>query len=239
MTPLRNRVLIIEDDEIYRYELTDFLTQAGYEVYQATTGQNVNEEIELHTINLLILDLSLPGMNGFEIARKVKSVYSTIGIILLTGRTSRSDRIESYNSGADIFLAKSTANHEEILAALGSLERRFEIKSTHTIWNLDADTGELFNTQHDKGLQLTATEAYLIKILITANNHILENETIFSELERYHLRKSLDKRSLENIISRLKHKIFDAFKHNQKTSPIIRSIRGIGYQLTYPIILIR
>lgn len=239
MTSLRNKVLIIEDDEIYRYELTDFLTQSGYEVYQAVTGQNVNDEIELNTINLLILDLSLPGLNGFEIARKVKSVYTTIGIILLTGRTSRSDRIEGYHSGADIFLAKSTANHEEILAALGSLERRFEIKSTHTTWTLHSDSSELFNTQQDKSLQLTAIEAHLLKLLLTANNRILENDTIISELERYHLKKSLDKRSLENIVSRLKHKIFVTFGYDQKASPIIRSVRGIGYQLTYAIVLIR
>lgn len=239
MRPSNNRVLIIEDDEIYRYELTDFLTHAGYEVFQATTGQNVNEEIDLKNINLLILDLSLPGMNGFEIAQQVKAVYSTIGIILLTGRTARADRIEGYKSGADIYLAKSTADHEEILAALGSLERRFETIPTHTVWSLHADTGELFNAQQSKNLQLTTTEAHFIKLLITAPNRILENDTVCSEFERLHIRKSLDKRSLENIVSRLKRKIFDTFECDQKTSPLVRSVRGIGYQLNYTIVLVR
>ena len=81
MIPSLNRILIIEDDEIYRFELSDFLEQAGYEVFQATTGKNANEDIDLHKINLLILDLSLPGLNGFEIAREVKAVYSTVGIV--------------------------------------------------------------------------------------------------------------------------------------------------------------
>lgn len=238
MSPPHNKVLIIEDDEIYRYELSDFLSQAGYEVIQATTGQNINEEIGLHHINLMILDLSLPGLNGFEIAQQVKTVYSTVGIILLTGRTARADRIEGYKSGADIYLAKSTADHEEILAALGSLERRFETKPATSIWSLDAETHKLYNAQLDKHLQLTTTEAQLIKLLITAPNRLLENDTIFCEFERHHIRKSLDKRSIENIVSRLKRKVFDFFEYDQKASPIIRSVRGIGYQLNYKIMLV-
>ncbi len=239
MIPLNNRVLIIEDDEIYRFELSDFLTRSGYEVFQANTGQNVNDEIDTNNIHLLILDLSLPGLSGFEIAQQVKAVYSAVGIILLTGRTARADRIEGYKRGADIYLGKSTADHEEILAALGSLERRFEITPINSTWSISTETGELFNTHYSKNLQLTPTEMHLIKILIMAPDHILENDTIFSELERQHLRKSLDKRSLENIVSRLKKKVFDTFDCDQKTSPIIRSIRGIGYQLNYSIVLIR
>lgn len=239
MSPSNNRVLIIEDDEIYRYELSDFLTQSGYEVFQATTGQNVNEEIDLNKISLLILDLSLPGLNGFDIAQQVKAAYSTVGIMMLTGRTAIADRIGGYNSGADIYLGKSTADHEEILAALGSLERRFEKTPASTTWSLHADTGVLFNAQHDKNLQLTAIETHLIKLLITAPNRILENDTIFSEFERLQIKKTLDKRSLENIISRLKRKVLETFECDQKPSPIIRSIRGIGYQLNYSIVLAR
>lgn len=239
MIPSHNRILIIEDDEIYRFELSDFLEQAGYQVFQATTGYNANEEINLHNINLLILDLSLPGLNGFEIARKVKAVYSTVGVIVLTGRTARIDRIEGYNSGADIYLAKSTADHEEILAALGSLERRFEIASATAVWNIHSETGRLTNNQTETSLQLTVTETLLIKLLLTAPNHILENDRIFSEIEQRHLRQTLDKRSVENVIARLKIKISDKFKVDQKANPIIRSIRGIGYQLNYSIALIR
>jgi len=239
MKPSNNRVLIIEDDEIYRFELSDFLKRSGYEVFEANTGQNVNDEIDLNQINLLILDLSLPGLSGFEIAQQVKTVYSTVGIILLTGRTARADRIEGYQRGADIYLGKSTADHEEILAALGSLERRFETTPINTTWSMRTETGELFNTHYDKSLILSPTETHLIKILMTAPDHILENDRIFAELENHHVRKSLDKRSLENIISRLKKKVFDTFHHDQKTSPIIRSIRGIGYQLNYAIVLVR
>jgi two-component system OmpR family response regulator len=239
MIPSLNRILIIEDDEIYRFELSDFLEQAGYEVFQATTGKNANEDIDLHKINLLILDLSLPGLNGFEIAREVKAVYSTIGIIVLTGRTARVDRIEGYNSGADIYLAKSTADHEEILAALGSLERRFEIASTTAAWNIHSETGRLTNNQTEISLQLTVTETFLIKLLLTAPDHILENDRIFAEIEQHRLRQMLDKRSVENVIARLKIKIAERFGIDQKSNPIIRSIRGIGYQLNYSISLVR
>lgn len=239
MIPSHNRILIIEDDEIYRYELSDFLVQAGYEVFQATTGKSVLEEIDLHQINLLILDLSLPGLSGFEIAQQVKSVYSTIGIILLTGRTARADRIEGYNRGADMYLAKSTADHEEILAALGSLERRSDSAMSTAGWTLQVETGRLTNAQTDTSLQLTVTELLLLRLLVTAPNHILENDRILAEIEQHHSRQMLDKRSLENVMTRLKRKVFEQFEIDQKANPIIRSIRGIGYQLNYSISIVR
>lgn len=234
-----HKVLIIEDDEIYRFELSDFLIQEGYEVFQATTGHHIVNEIDRHQINLLILDLSLPGLNGFEIAETVKSVYPSVGIILLTGRTARTDRIEGYNRGADIYLAKSTVDYEEILAAIGSLERRFETVSTNHSWSIHVDSGMLTNTQSGTQLQLTISEALLIKLLIPAPNRVLESETIISEIERHQLRQSPDKRSLENIVSRLKVKIATSFGVDQKSHPIIRPVRGIGYQLIYPIVLSR
>jgi len=86
---------------------------------------------------------------------------------------------------------------------------------------------------------LTVTELLLLRLLVTAPNHILENDRILAEIEQHHSRQMLDKRSLENVMTRLKRKVFEQFEIDQKANPIIRSIRGIGYQLNYSISIIR
>ncbi|MFW8744918.1 response regulator transcription factor [Mesorhizobium japonicum] len=226
-------IAIVEDDTILREELHHFLANNGFQVSVVNNGISLNELLTEENPDLIIVDINLPGENGHEIAKRVRSNQPGIGIITLTARTSLADRVKSYDSGADIYLPKPTAP-EELLAAILSLIRRYSIQKLDGALTLDTMKSLILLPNGDQ-LPLTRTELILLKGLIQAPNHYLESSVI-SEL----LGGSIDgngatKRALENTISRLRKKIapfVDIVDHD-----IIKSARGSGYQLCIKIII--
>ncbi|MBU3588273.1 response regulator transcription factor [Polynucleobacter sp. 31A-FELB] len=225
------KIAIIEDDVILREELSQFLQSHHFIVHEVNNGLSLGDLLLNKSIDVIILDLNLPGQSGFEIAKSVRATYPQIGIAMLTARTALVDRIKSYEYGADIYLPKPTPP-QELLAAINSLARRIGDTKPDG-WVLHAQSGQLISPNDENTIQLIAVEMLLLKALAQAPNHSLESESICEILSEQLAMETMTKRSLENIISRLRKKIQPALDGSERR--IIHSVWGTGYQLYLPI----
>lgn len=118
------RILIVDDDERLQGALKDFLTPNGYEVHSMMSGRGVCERIEMYRPDIVILDVMLPGEDGFSALRRIRTI-SQVPVIMLTARGEDTDRIVGLEMGADDYLLKPF-NPRELLARIRAVLRRFE-----------------------------------------------------------------------------------------------------------------
>jgi len=227
------RIAVVEDDSILREELCSFLTDQGFIAHEVMLGLALDSLLLEHDVDLVLLDVNLPGESGFDIAHRLKRDHPDIGILMLTARTTLSDRVKSYESGVDIYLPKPTPA-EEILAALKSVHRRL-IQNREAVsgWTLVLNTRQLIFSQRNVDLHLTMTEVHILATLIHSKDNKIDADSFCAELSKKSNRLPISRRALENSISRLRKKIYDV-------SPIdgahfIDSVWGYGYQLCVPI----
>jgi len=228
-------VAIIEDDAILREELSQFLQVHQFKVFEANNGLALDDILLRQSIDVLVLDLNLPGQSGFDIAKKIRFSHPQIGIAMLTARTALADRIKSYENGADIYLPKPTPP-KELLAAINSLARRIVEKKPNG-WLLYTYSGQLISPDGLNKIPLISTEILLLKALCTAPNHSLESESICEILSEQLGTEIMTKRSLENIISRLRKKVQSSLDESG-FNRIIQSAWGTGYQLCLPLSIV-
>ena len=229
------RLAIVEDDLILREELSHFLSGYGVVVFEVNSGLSLDELLMRNTVDLLILDLNLPGQNGLEIALRIRQNMPNIGIIMLTARTAMADRIKGYENGADIYLPKPTSG-PELLAAIISLHRRIKDQKNTAQWTLDMKQRLLIPCDDLEVIPLTAIECLLIMTLTNAPNHSLDTDEICEIISQKNHGELVTKRALENIISRLRKKIAATVSEPKLQS--IRSIWGLGYEICLPIAII-
>lgn len=228
-------IAIVEDDVILREELSAFLTAQGHVVHELISGTALDDLFQETLVDIIILDLNLPGQSGFEIAQRYRASYPELGIIILSARTATMDRISSYDNGADIYMPKPCPPGE-LLAAIKSLSRRVKSSQMSDAWQLDAVRHVLTSANGATTIQLLAVEAYIIELLARAPKYQMSGEDlcvlIAENCPSGDSSEALTRRALENKISRLRKKFAD----DTKTEPtIIRSIRNEGYQLCIPV----
>jgi DNA-binding response OmpR family regulator len=221
-------IAVVEDDAILREELAHFLRNNSHVVTELVTGLGLEELLTKQRVDVVILDLNLPGVSGFDIAIRLKKHHPEIGILMLTARTSLPDRVKSYNSGADIYLPKPTAPLE-ILAAVNSLGRRLAKPVLMESWRLSTAHHALFSPDSSQKILLSPIEEALLICLCQANDFTQDTDTLCQVLSRKTYCPPVTRRALENIISRLRKKLADCM--GEDTGQFIRSVRGIGYQL--------
>lgn len=231
-------IAIVEDDTILREELEHFLLSHGHVVHAMVGGAALDDLSQETAIDILILDLNLPGLSGLEIAQLYREKYHDLGIIILSARTSAVDRIGSYDCGADIYIPKP-CSPGELLAAIGSLARR--VRS-----NLKSDTWRVYPARHlikspngSKVISLLRVETSILTLLARAPKQQLSADDlcllIASGTAVQQPVEPITRRALENSISRLRRKF------NEKDtfdSSFIRSVRGEGYQLCAPVAIV-
>lgn len=225
------KIAIVEDDVILREELSQFLQSHHFMVYEANNGLALNDILLNTKIDLIILDLNLPGQSGLNIAQSIRTSYPKIGIIMLTARTELMDRIKSYEHGADIYLPKPTPALE-LLGVINSFVRRLSTSNSNN-WVLLTQSCQIAPPNDLEKIDLIPIEVLLLKALAQAPNYTLESESICEILSDHVNTEVMTKRSLENMISRLRKKIQPALRTQERR--IIHSVWGTGYQLCLPL----
>lgn len=228
------KIAIIEDDAILREELSQFLQSHGFIIFEVNNGISLLEILSEDQIDVIVLDLNLPGQSGLEIAKSVRRTYPNIGVVMLTARTALADRIKGYESGADIFLPKPTPP-QELLVAIKNLARRIN-QARPEGWILSVQAGKLIHPGGVNAITLLAIECFLLNALACAPNRVLETETICELLSEKVGGEAITKRSLENTISRLRKKIQPLLEGDERR--IIHSVWGSGYKLYLPLAIL-
>jgi DNA-binding response OmpR family regulator len=230
-TPLELNIAIVEDDVILREELGHFLRSHHHHVYALVSGPALDDLFLEKSIDIVILDLNLPGESGLSIAERFRAQYPDLGIIVLSARTSGIDRIGSYDNGADIYIPKPCLP-DELLAAVLSLGRRVKKSNIEGFWYLDLIKQVLVSSDNKLSLEVSAIEAQIVFALSRATERSMSSAELCDWLAQSQAKEAVSKRALENLISRLRKK----FKSSDKSDfSIIRSVRNEGYQLCLPV----
>ena len=234
-TPKPVHVLAIDDDPLVRQMIADYLTDNDIEVTVVGSGREIAEVMARHTIDLLLLDLKLPGEDGMQIARNLRA-ESDVPIIMLTGRKDEADRVMGLELGADDYLTKPFSPRE-LLARIRALLRRSRAHETvadglsrirayrFAGWELNVRLRRLRSPQGET-IPTTNSEFNLLVAFLAAPQRVLSREQLL-ELSRLHDDEVYD-RSVDVQVGRLRRKIEQKGARTQ----LIRTERGAGYVFT-------
>jgi two-component system, OmpR family, response regulator len=228
-------ILIVDDQKEICDVVQEYLAGEGYRVSAANDGPAMRRLIGQHAIDLVILDLMLPGEDGLTLARALRS-ESNVGIIILTGRGETVDRIIGLEMGADDYLPKPF-HLRELLARVKSVLRRVsarsqdkqspgnQSKARFAGWNLDLSTRELMSPAGSE-VRLTTGEFDLLAAFVNNANQVLSRDRLL-DLARNREAGPFD-RTIDVQVGRLRRKLED---DPQKPS-MIKTVRGTGYIFT-------
>ncbi len=224
-----SRILLVEDEETLAIGVEYNLNEEGYSVVWAKNGREALEFFGSRAFDLIILDIMLPFIDGFEVARKIREKTPQVPIIMLTARTGLKDRVKGLETGADDYLTKPF-HLEELLARIKSLLRRkqwYQASAAdmpqYRFGDNEIDFRNLTAKTENETINLTYQEAAVLRYLIQNKNHIVSREDLLEHV--WGMSPKVQTRTVDNFIARLR-KYFEPDRGNPK---YIQSIRGTGY----------
>jgi DNA-binding response OmpR family regulator len=228
-------VAIVEDDDDLRETIIRFLGNVGIEAIGFTNAGDLNDEFGTISADVIILDVNLPGENGFVAAARLRA-RSMVGIIMLTGRTDQQDRLLGLSMGVDHYLAKPV-DLRELESLIRNLARRLpttqrresapsELKEPEgPVWTLDREQWSLV-TPNGTAVELSAAEFQVLAPIFESPGRALSRDEINAKLGKPRL--NAENRSLDVLISRTRRKI-----ETVAGQPLpLRAARGTGYVFT-------
>jgi two-component system, OmpR family, response regulator len=220
------RILVVEDDSVLRDGLTRSLRNAGYAVDTAEDGKLADDLLSVHTFDLLVLDLGLPGIDGQEVLRRLRRRGSTIPVLILTARDSVEDRVAGLDLGADDYMVKPF-NLAELEARTRALVRRVQSAATARITHaaLTLDTAARRAFVGSEALDLSAREVALLEALLLSTGRVVSKDQLADRL--YGVSDEVGPNAIEVFVHRLRRKI-------EPAGVVIRTIRGLGYLVEKP-----
>ncbi len=227
------RVLVVDDDRFLCQLLRDYLSLHAFEVSFAHNGPDGVSLALSSEVDAVILDVMLPGMNGFEVLRRIRD-RSEVPVLMLTARGDEPDRIAGLNKGADDYLPK-TFSHKELLARLNAVIRRSSAartKDKYSAGDLSVDSARRLAHLSDSRLDLTPVEFDILLALMRAGGRVLSREQLLQEASKRGF--DVSERSVDVHISSLRRKLGDGSKAGETLPRYIETVRNIGYRLSSP-----
>lgn len=224
--PGRMRILVVEDDPRMASLLSRALREFGYAVDIVGDGNEAVEQGLLGSHDLVVLDILLPGMNGFDVCRRLRTVLTATPILMLSARSEIADRVRGLDLGADDYLPKPFAI-EELRARVAALMRRRSLPQqlTLTVGSIRLDRGKRVVEAHGQIVELTAKEYALLEYLLLNRGRVVTRQEIAEHVwdERFDPFSNL----IEVYVGRLRQKI-DAMPSGRSPS-FLTTRRGEGY----------
>jgi two-component system response regulator MprA len=226
VTPPNGRVLVVEDDQSVRDAVTRALRYEGYDVRTAVDGTDALTHVADDDPDVVVLDVLMPGTDGLEVCRRLRTQGDFRPVLMLTARHEVSDRVAGLDAGADDYLVKPFAL-DELLARLRALMRRTSVtggEQVLTYGDLSLDPQRRQAWRGARELGLTKTEFDLLELLLVNANIVVTRDTIYERIWGYEFETS--SKSLDVYIGYLRRKTEAGGE-----SRLIRTIRGVGYTL--------
>lgn len=224
---MKAHLLYVEDDQSLGFVTRDNLEMEGYQVTHFIDGQTAIDAIPNHQFDICIIDVMLPGVDGFTIAEEIRKYDTQVPIIFLTARSLKEDKIKGLKIGADDYITKPFSIEELILKIEVFLRRRIisspEPATNYRIGSYEFDYPNLSLLFNGTSKSLTQREAELLKLFAEQPNQVIKRSDILEKLwgeDDYFLGRSLDV-----FISRLR-------KYLKKDESLkIENIHGVGFRL--------
>lgn len=225
------KIIIVEDEPSLVFTLQDTLENEGYSVFIAEKGDQAIETVKQEDPDLMILDLMLPGMSGFDVCRKVRDMNYTFPIIMLTARDQEIDKVTGLNIGADDYMTKPFGVKELLARIKARLRRSDTYTNMKPINEVDLDPVhiDLKNAvaKHPENgdQELTTREVELVRYLVAHSNEPVSRDDLLENVWRYEF--STNTRTVDVHISKLRSKI-----EVQPDDPrYLVTLHGVGYML--------
>jgi two-component system, OmpR family, response regulator MprA len=219
------RILVVDDDPKIRTVVRRGLAYEGYRVVEAASGEEGLEKAREHLPDLVILDVMLPGIDGLEVTRRLRSTGDELAILMLTARDEVKDRVEGLETGADDYLVKPFS-FEELLARVHALLRRRTAPAGEILrfadLALDVDAREA--RRHERTIDLTTTEYNLLLLFLRHPRKVLTRDVIMEHVWAYDFEG--ESNILEVYVRYLRGKLEEAGEPR-----LIHTVRGAGYVL--------
>jgi two-component system OmpR family response regulator len=214
------RILVVEDDALLAEGLKSVLTRAGHVVELATTGRHADILLVDEEFDLVVLDVGLPDIDGFEVLRRLRQRHSATNVLVLTARDAVEDRVRGLDLGADDYLTKpfSVSEFEARVRAL--LRRGAAPAAAWSVAGMTVDSAAKRIRVDGRPVDLTPREWALLELFLKHPGRVLSKDQIAESLFTFD--EQLSSNAIEVHVSRLRTKIQPAGAH-------IRTVRGFGY----------
>ncbi len=227
LLPVRS-ILVVEDEEQMRTMLEDNLQFDGYRVTAVSSGEDALGELERHAYSLVLLDVRLPGLSGFDVCRRLRSRGTRVPVIMLTARTQEADRIAGLDVGADDYVSKPFSVRE-LLARVRAQVRRDDWHSVTGDEFLFGDVcvrlRQRLVLRGGRRVPLSAREFELLRYLIAHRNEVVSREQLLRDVWGYH--EASITRTVDNYVAKLRNQLED----DPHDPTYIVTVHGCGYQL--------
>jgi DNA-binding response OmpR family regulator len=219
---LGSRILVAEDEELLRKIIKKYLLNEGYSVYEAENGKEALEIFETEDIDMIILDVMMPVMDGWLTLKTIRKT-STIPVMMLTARTDEEDTVFGFDLGADDYVPKPFRARELVARVKALLHRSGKVAATDKIklGQLNIDLMAMRVDVKDEEIVLSPKEYELLIYFINNGNQALSREQILNRIWGYDFEG--DDRTVDTVIKRLRKKLGDEGNR-------INTIRGVGYR---------
>lgn len=218
------RILIIEDEKLLADSVKMLLERKGFEVECVYDGKTGEQYAELGVYDLLILDVMMPGMDGYQVAREVRAKHCSTPILMLTAKSGLEDRITGLNSGADYYLTKPF-DTRELLACINALLRRQGGQVDEmTFGNTTLDLSTSILSCGDKSIRLSEREFEMMRFLLQSQEKNLSKEVLLVRI--WGFESNATENHVEVYIGFLRKKLLSIGSNIR-----IESIRRQGYHL--------
>ncbi|CAH2212658.1 response regulator transcription factor [Tepidibacter aestuarii] len=224
---MKNKILVLEDENSIRAFIKIKLKALGYDVIEAKSGDEALDKVD-NSIDVALLDVMLPDIDGFEVCKKIRKKYPGLGIIMITAKGQEDDKVIGLKSGADDYIVKPFSP-KELAARIESLLRRININSVkeniniveYKPFKLDIDKKSLIKI--NELISLTPTEYAIIELLITNADKVISRDEILDEV--WGKNYFGDIKTVDVNVRRIRQKIED----NPSKPKYIKTVRGYGY----------
>ncbi len=224
-TETQAHILIVEDEDKIAQVLRDYLLQHGYATERLARGDEVANWVRTHPVDLVLLDVMLPGRGGLEVCRELRA-FSDAAIIMVTARVDEIDRLLGLELGADDYICKPFSPREVVARVATVLRRTKRRPGTATATPTDSlvlDEGSWRASLDGHSLELTAVEFKLLSVLASQPGRIYSREQLMDAM--YRDERIVADRTVDSHVKKLRRKLAEAVPDHE----FIHSVYGVGY----------
>jgi two-component system, OmpR family, alkaline phosphatase synthesis response regulator PhoP len=231
MSTQKPSILLVEDEENLHEALKMNLELEGYEVTSAFDGAAAMQAVQNEYFDLIILDVMLPQLDGFDVTQNIRLTNTDVPILILSAKNTSADRVQGLKRGADDYMVKPFNLEELLLRVRKLIDKNKKLQDRSTVGDTYSFGGHVVNfkaqeavTIKGERIELSKKEAMLLKLLIENKNEVVPREKILQSVWGYNVYPTT--RTIDNFILNFR-KYFEEDSRNPK---YFHSVRGVGYK---------